>query len=90
MAYALNLDPNQKLRGSLPVPVLDGDSLTISFHADSRGVTYTVETSTDLQTWDMDGVVLSDLDADNQRTASVALDSPRHFLRLVVSEAPLR
>lgn len=88
MAYALNLDSNAKLGNSMPAPVLDGDSLSLSFYASSPGITYTVETSTDLQTWVTDGVIISDLDTNEQRTASVPLDSPRRYLRLAVSQNP--
>ena len=88
MAYALDLDPNLNLQASLPTPVLNGNKLTRSFHATSPGITYTVETSTDLQTWTSQEIALSELNAANQRTASVSTDSPRRFLRLVVSETP--
>ena len=60
----------------MPAPVLEGDTLTLSFHAAAPGITYAVETSTDLKTWVADGVVISDLDANNQRTASIPLDAP--------------
>ena len=86
MAYALDLDPNQRLQNHLPVPVLNEGALSISFHAAAPGITYTVETSTDLRTWTTDSANLSDLDLDNQRTASVSVDSRGRFQRLVVSE----
>lgn len=88
MAYALGLDPHRNLRSSFPAPVLSEDSLSISFHGASPGVIYRVETSTDLVNWTSDGVILSDLGADNRRTASVGLGESKRFLRLVVSEAP--
>ncbi len=50
--------------------------------------TYTAETSTDLHTWVTDGVILSGLGANNHRTASVNLDSPQRFLRLVGTRSP--
>ena len=84
MAYALNLDPNIDLRGSMPEPVLDGGHLTMSFHAASPGITYVVETSADLQTWVSKGVTTSELGPDNRRTAVVERDSERRFLRLRV------
>lgn len=86
MAYALGLDPKANLTQHLPAPVLTGDSLTLNFRAAAPGITYSVQTSTDLQTWSADGVDLSDLDPTNHRTASVPLDAPRRFLRLAVSE----
>ena len=84
MAYALGLDPNLNLSGSLPEPVLDGGHLTMSFHAASPGITYVVETSTDLQTWTSEGVTTPELSPDDRRTAMVQRDSGRRFLRLRV------
>ena len=86
MAYALDLDPRLNLRGSLPEPVLDGNSLSLSFHATSPGITYRVETSTDLTHWTTNGVTQSVPGADDRSTASVLRDSPTRFLRLVVGD----
>ncbi|MCX6875265.1 MAG: hypothetical protein NTW21_15875 [Verrucomicrobia bacterium] len=44
LAYALNLDPNLDLGGSLPRPVLAGNAMSLTFHAGRADVTYTVET----------------------------------------------
>ena len=88
IAYALYLDPNENLGQQMPVPVLVGDSLTLTFHAAAPGVTYTVETSTNLQTWTTDGVAISDLDPTKHCTGSVPLDAPQRFLRLLVSQIP--
>jgi len=84
MAYALNLDPRQNLRGRLPAPVLGEGSLSISYYAAAPGITYRVETSRNLTQWTTAGVTLSALDAENQRTASVPHDAADRFLRLVV------
>ena len=52
MAYALDLDPNQQLQGRMPVPVVDGSSLALTFReARPDTVSYTVETSVDMVTW---------------------------------------
>jgi hypothetical protein len=72
----------------MPIPVVNGSSLSLSFHAAAPGITYTVETSTDLQNWTTDGVNWSELAEDGHRTASVERNGPRRFLRLVVSENP--
>ena len=74
MAYALGLNPNQQLWSRLPSPVLDADTqtLSLSFHGASAGISCLVETSTDLQNWTTEGVTLSDLDPDNRTS------SPRH------------
>ena len=86
MAYALELDPNLNLRGSLPVPVLGADTLRMSFYSASPGITYSVETSTDRRGWTTEGVTLSDPDPGGQRTASVSRDAQSRFLRLVVAD----
>ena len=85
-AYALNLDPNQNLSGKMPVPAIAGNALAIPFYAGSEAITYSVETSTDLQNWTTIGVTLSAPNSNQYRTASVALDGPRRFLRLVFTK----
>ena len=84
MAFALNLDPTLNLRGSLPAPVVNGESLGMSFNAGVPGITYTAQTSTDLQNWTSEGVILSELDPNSRRTASVDRDMPQRYLRLLV------
>ncbi|MFC7337479.1 leucine-rich repeat domain-containing protein [Haloferula chungangensis] len=84
MAYALDLDPTQNLQSKMPAPVLDGSSLGMTFHAASPGITYTVETSTDLRNWTTEGVLYSPLAPDGTQTASVSRDVSSCFLRLVV------
>ncbi len=86
MAYALDLDPNLNLQASLPVPVKDGNTLSLSFHATSPGITYRAETSADLTNWTTTGVTQSAPGPNGQSTATVPLDSPRRFLRLVVED----
>ena len=87
MAYALDLDPRLNLQGRLPGPVPGVNTLSLGFHAASPGIIYTVETSTDLQTWTTEGVVQSAPGSDGLATATVPRDSPSRFLRLVVAEA---
>jgi len=85
MAYALNLDPKQNLSGSMSKPALAGSQMSLTFYAGRSDVTYTVETSTDLQTWSTTGVTLSAPDANGLRTASVPLSGPSRYMRLAVS-----
>ncbi len=82
MAYALNLDPKENLKGRMPEPMVGATSLGLSFHAVAPGISYLVETSTDLQSWTTDGVNWSELAEDGHRTASVERNGPRRFLRL--------
>lgn len=85
MAYALGLDPNQNLSGRLPVPLAAEGTLGLSFYAGNPAIDYTVQTSTDLIHWTSEGVILSGLDADDQRTATVVRAETSRFLRLVVA-----
>ena len=86
LAYALNLDPDRNLQSSLPEPVLTPDALTLTFHAASPGISYSVETSTDLRNWIASGVTLSGIGANNRLTASVSRSVPSRYLRLVVED----
>lgn len=85
-AYALNLDPRLNLQGRLPAPALGEDSLSLSFHASSPGITYRVETSTNLAEWSTTGVTQSAPGADGRSTATVPRDEPHRFLRLVFED----
>jgi hypothetical protein len=84
MAYALDLDPKQNLSGSIPEPVIEAGQMSLDFHAASAGVTYSVETSTDLLNWTTEGVVISAPDANQVRTATVDLAGAHRYMRLVV------
>ena len=85
MAYALNLSPDMNLQGNLPQPVVDGSSFSMAFHSTSEGITYTVESSTDLKTWTATGVTVTDPDLSGMVTASVERNFPQRYLRLVIS-----
>ena len=84
MAYALNLDPNKNLAASMPAPVLSGNQLGMTFYAASKGVRYTVQSSSDLKTWTTQNVKLS-APGNNLLTAAIALGGPHRFMRLAVS-----
>lgn len=83
MAYALNLEPNAF--SSPPQPVLDGNQMSLSFHAGATGVTYTVKCSEDMQNWSPTGVTLSAPDGNQVRTATVNVAGPKCFMHLEVS-----
>jgi len=72
--------------GSNPQVVLGPGTMSMTFHAGSPGITYVMETSTDLRNWTTEGVVLSEPDVEGNRTATVPRDGPRRFMRLVVAE----
>lgn len=84
MAYALDLNPNQNLAGSMPAPVISGNQMKLTYYAVRPGVTYKVQSSSDLQNWSTTNVTLSALSG-NFRTASINLAGPDRFMRLVVS-----
>jgi hypothetical protein len=86
MAYALNLDPNQNLNGNMPKPVVTESQISMQFFAGTEGVTYIVETSTDLQSWRADGVTISGPDANQFRAATVNRSGSSRYLRLQVSQ----
>lgn len=81
VAYALNLDPNLNLSDRLPKPVLANNQLRLTYYAGMAGITYTVESSADMQTWSPGGVIVSDPDSNGFRAASVASGPARRFLR---------
>lgn len=84
MAYALNLDPTRNQSGSIPRPVVVGNNMSLTYYAASAGITYTVETSPDLKSWDTTGVTLSGPDANNCYTATVPMTGAPCFMRLKV------
>jgi len=84
VAYALNLDPAQNLAGSIPRPVCADSQLSLKFYAGSDGVTYKVESSSDMLNWSEEGVTLSIPDHNNYRTATINMIGPSKFMRLVI------
>ncbi|MFT5412231.1 MAG: hypothetical protein ACI9NC_004969, partial [Verrucomicrobiales bacterium] len=85
VAYALDLDPNLNLQSALPRPVLSSGSLSLSYHSISPGITYTVEASADLKNWSSHGVAVS-AEPPALHRASVDLDSPLRFMRLLIED----
>lgn len=83
LAYALNLDPIRNQSGSIPRPVVSGSVMSLTYYAGNADVTYTVQSSTDLQTW-TPVTNVSAPDANNRCTTTVPATGPRRFLRLVV------
>jgi len=74
----------RNLSASTPRPVCAGQQMSLTFYAGRAGITYSVESSIDLQTWSTADVTLSAPDANNCRTATVPMTGPRRFMRLVV------
>lgn len=86
MAYALDLDPALDLSGSALNVETDPSGMRMTYHAARPEITYLVETSEDLKTWTTTGVSVSDLDLENQCTATIDLTAPHRFLRLRVAK----
>jgi len=84
-AYAFNLNPLQNLSGSRPKPVKTGNQLSLTFYSGSAGITYTVQSCTDLQSWSTAAVTLSAPDANKLRTATISISGPRRFMRIIVT-----
>lgn len=83
--YALNLDPVNPHPG-MPRAVTSSGEMSMSFHASAMGVSYMVETSTDLTNWVTTGIELSEIQEDGSRTASTPMDAPSRYLRLALSQ----
>lgn len=84
LSYALDLDPRMQAGDQMPEAEITGEQMRMVFFAGREELTYAVETSLDLENWSIDGVSLSDPDADGRRTASVPIGAPQRFLRLVI------
>jgi hypothetical protein len=84
LAWALDLDPTRPQCSQMPSPVLGGYSLILTFYAARPGLTYRVETSTDMTHWTTTDVSQYAPGPDGRGTAVVNLQAPRRFLRLTV------
>ena len=85
MDYAHNLDPTRDESANLPAPTIIGTQMRLTFYAGSNGITYTVQTSTDLQNWSTSGVTTSAPDANNFCTATVPVTGAQNFMRLLIT-----
>jgi hypothetical protein len=85
MDYALNLNPTQNESAALPAVTISGTAMNMQYYASSSGVTYTVETSTDLVNWSSSGVTVSGTDANGMAKASALLNGSVMFMRLRVT-----
>lgn len=66
-------------------PVVDGNTMSIPLPAVTEGLQCQVETSTDLIHWTPTDVTLSVPGPEGLRSASVPIDGPQRFMRVVVS-----
>lgn len=85
--YAFDLDPFTPGGGrAMPGPMVDSQTLILSFEAIRDDIAYTVETSTNLTTWTTSGVQV--IAEGTWREARVNLGGPAVFLRIVVTLQP--
>ena len=85
MAYAFNLDPRQMLSKSMPLPVISGNLMSISFQAGVEGVSYSVQRSSDLKNWTTASINLSSPDSNGVRTATIEMNGTPAMLRVAVT-----
>ena len=84
MSYALNLDPTKNQSATIPKPVISGSQMSLTYYAGSSGIAYSVEVSTDLQSWSTSGVTVSVPDTNSFCTATVPVTGSNCFMRLKV------
>ncbi|MEO6786807.1 MAG: hypothetical protein ABI318_11800 [Chthoniobacteraceae bacterium] len=85
MDYALNLNPTTNQSGHMPQPTVTGNQMSITYFSGSAGITYAVESSTDLSnSWSTTGVTITGPDANNNCTATITIPGPSCFMRLVI------
>jgi probable HAF family extracellular repeat protein len=86
LEYALGLAPATPDASGAPSIQATATTLTYTYRrAVASGVTYTVETSTDLVNWTSNGVDQGVPDQNGNVTASVPLDGPTRFFRLMIT-----
>ncbi len=90
LEYALALDPLAAGSAGLPIATVAGGNLTLTYKRARAGLTYTVQTTTDLAagSWTATGVTQGTPAGDGTTTASIPLGPPLRFLRLHVTVAP--
>lgn len=80
------LDVSECAEGAEPSVCDQHGKLSPRSPTSSPQVTYTVLTSTDLQTWETSGVALSDIDAEGYRTAILVPTAPRRFMMVIMQD----
>lgn len=89
LEYALGLAPGSADSAAAPAVQAVNATLTYSYRrAVATGLTYTVETSTDLINWSDAGVDQGTPDANGYVTASILLEGTGRYLRLKVTTSP--
>lgn len=83
-AYALDLNPNIDLSGSLPKGTPGPGVFSMTYFAGRTNVDYSVKTGGDLFSWTQNGVLVTT--SNDTETASIALSPTNGFLHLTLTE----
>jgi hypothetical protein len=82
LEYAFAFDPEKNSSALMPKLGKSGTNATLSFPASRASLTYSVEASTDMQTWSTTGVTLTT--NGNTKTATYPMSAQKAFLRIAV------
>ena len=85
MSYALGMDPYEIDPTKMPAVEFFDGQLATRFFAGRSDVNYKVEVSEDLSEWEEAGVLVSEADASEVKTARVTAGESKRFLRLTFS-----
>ena len=82
LEYAFGFDPEKDSSAQMPKVGKSGSNATLSFPASRAGLTYSVEMSSDLETWSTSGVTLTT--NGSTKTATYPMSGGKAFLRIMV------
>lgn len=85
MSYALGMDPYEADSKKMPSVEFKEGQLAARFFAGRPDVDYKVEVSDNLSEWEETGVLVSEADASDVKTARVTAGESKRFLRLTFS-----
>ena len=85
MSYALGMDPYEIDPTKMPAVEFSDGQLATRFFAGRSDVNYKVEGNEDLSEWEEAGVLVSEADASEVKTARVTAGESKRFLRLTFS-----
>lgn len=88
--YALNLNTSQSLGPQMPMAVVAGDELNVTFYAAREDVSYIVEWSLALGDWQRSGITETAPDLSGNRTATIDVaDKNSCFIHLIIDGSGL-
>ena len=84
MEYALDLVPSDDNSGNTSRRELSGGEMAITFNALRDNMIYTVDQSTDLQTWPTNGIFYTSGTNNIRHAVTLKNNEPKRFLRLTI------